>query len=129
LDIWTYGHRRDVALWRIQKAAEAMGPIRAIFFDEGTRSDGQAGLVLGASGLMRDGTVNRRFCGVEFPLPNKLGSTIADAVLAGQGFSRSPAKSVTAVLLATCPALGALGVQIAAASPGSLHSQNFDHFF
>ena len=77
-----HGHRRDVALWRIQKAAEAMGPIRAIFFDEGTRSDGQAGLVLGASGLMRDGTVNRRFCGVEFPLPNKLGSTIADAVLA-----------------------------------------------
>ena len=76
------GHRRDMARWRIEKAAEALGPVREqIFLDEATRPEGTAVLVMGSRSLLPDGSVNMRLCGATIPLENKMGVTVAAAVL------------------------------------------------
>ena len=75
------GLRRDVARWRTEQASVQLGPLRAVFWDEGTLPSGAAVLVMGGSGLLPSGAVNRRFLGVRMPLPNKEGKTLAAAVL------------------------------------------------
>ena len=75
------GHAKDVALWRTEQAAAALGPVRSIFWDEGTRSDGTSVLIMGGSGRLPDGAINRRMCGLIMPLDNKEGASIAAAVL------------------------------------------------
>jgi hypothetical protein len=76
------GHRRDMAQWRIEQAAAALGPTRAqLFSDEGTLADGTGVLVMGSTSLLNDGTVNLRFCGISMPLPNKMGATVAAGML------------------------------------------------
>lgn len=75
------GHAKDVALWRNEQAAKALGPRRCIFWDEGTRSDGTSVLIMGGSGRLPDGGINRRMYGLVMPLDNKEGATIAAAVL------------------------------------------------
>ena len=59
-----------------------MGPNRALFWDEGTRKDGTAFIVVGDCGLLPNGEVNRRFTGIVIPLSGKDGATIAAAILA-----------------------------------------------
>ena len=75
------GHAKDVARWRTEQAAAALGPLRCIFWDEGTRTDGTSMLIMGGSGRLPDGTINRRMCGLVMPLDNKEGASIAAAVL------------------------------------------------
>ena len=73
---------RDVAAWRIHCAARALGPHRQVFFDGGTREDGEYAILMGSNGMLPDGRINRRMCGLEAGLPNKMGATTGKAVIA-----------------------------------------------
>ena len=76
------GHYQDMAEWRIEQALAALGPNRALFWDEGTRKDGTAFIAVGDYGILPDGEVNRRFSGTVIPLTGKDGRTVAAAILA-----------------------------------------------
>lgn len=75
------GHSRDVAAWRTEKASEALGPLRAISTDAGTRSSGDTFIVVFGFGVLPDGAVNRRLLGLAMPLPNKTGASEGNSVL------------------------------------------------